>query len=206
MLSDERLDDGERLTGSRRTDDPCSSKRIGYIHPALTELTLIVVTHGDIHGILVIHQLLILFKALILEIEAVFHQACLQMLGDIIQSRMYKERSEYRCYHVYPDVCPDSIEPCGHVPAIDPDGQHHQCQSCCQGEIHHLLCIELNMLLVPSSYAGNEYQQQCYELTVYEIVVFVDGKLCQAVVKVQHQRSHGCQRLIWHGIHEELNE
>ena len=126
------------------------------------------------------------------------------MLGDIIKGSMNEECSKDRGQHIYPDVCPDSIEPCGHVPAIDPYGQYHQCQSYCQWEIHHLLRIELDMLLVPGSYAGDEYQQQCYELTVYEIVVFVDGKLCQTVVKVQHQRSHGCQRLIRHGIHEEL--
>ena len=49
MLLDERLDDGECLTRSRRTDYPCASEGIDDVHPALTELPLIVVSHGDVH-------------------------------------------------------------------------------------------------------------------------------------------------------------
>ena len=104
MLSDERFDDRERLTRTRRTDNPCATEWVCNIHPALAELPLVVVTHGDIHRILVLNLFLILLKALVLEIEAVFHQSSLQILGDIIQGRVYEKRSEDRRYHIYPDI------------------------------------------------------------------------------------------------------
>ena len=157
MLSDERLDDRERLTRTRRTDNPRPTEGVCDIHPALAELALVVVTHGYIHGILVVYLFLILFKALVLKVEAVFHQASLQILGDIIQGSVYEERSEDRRYHIYPDIEPYSIESGRHVPAIDPYRQYNQCQSCSQWDKDHLLGIELDMLLVTCSYAGDEH-------------------------------------------------
>ena len=177
MLSDERFDDRERLTRTRRTDNPCATEGVCNIHPAFAELALVVVTHGYIHRILVLHLFLILFKALVLEVEAVFHQASLQILGDIIQGRMYEERSEDGRYHIYPDIEPYSIESGRHIPPIDPYRQYDQCQSCSQWDKNHLLGIELDMLLVTCAYAGNKDQQQGNELTVYEVSVLVDGKL-----------------------------
>ena len=109
MLLDERLDDGECLTRSRRTDNPCASEGIDDVHPALTELPLVVVSHGDVHRIFVLLKLLILLKRLVFQIETVIKESCLQMLGCIIKSRMNEQRSEYRCYHIYPDVCADGI-------------------------------------------------------------------------------------------------
>ena len=157
MLSDEWFDDRERLTRTRRTDNPCPTEGVCNIHPAFAELALVIVAHGDIHRILVLHLFLILFKALVLEVETVFHQACLQILGDIIQGCMYEERSEDRRYHINPDIEPYSIESSGHAPAIDPYRQYDQCQSCSQWDKYHFLGIELDMLLVTCSYAGDEH-------------------------------------------------
>ena len=54
VLTNERLDDGEGLTRTRRAHDPCATERIYNIHPSLAELALVVVPHGDIHAVLVL--------------------------------------------------------------------------------------------------------------------------------------------------------
>ena len=88
MLTDEWLDDGEGLTRTWRTHDPCATERIDNVHPSLAELTLVVVPHGDVHAVFVLLQLLTLLETLVLKVESVFQQTFLQELGDIVKSHM----------------------------------------------------------------------------------------------------------------------
>ena len=80
MLTDKRLDDGECLTRARCTYNPCASEWIHNVHPSLTELTLIVVAHGDIHAILVVLTFLALLKRFVFKVESVFQESFLQEL------------------------------------------------------------------------------------------------------------------------------
>ena len=90
MLADERFDDGECLTRAWCADHPSAAEGVYYIHPALAELALIVVAHGDVDAILVLDFVGHLLEALVLEVEAVFQQTILQILGDIVKSHMAK--------------------------------------------------------------------------------------------------------------------
>ena len=94
MLSDEWLYDGEGLTRARSADHPCATEGIDDIHPALAELRLVVVAHGDVHAILVLNQFLTLLEGLVLEVEAVFEQPFLQELADVVEGNMDEYRSK----------------------------------------------------------------------------------------------------------------
>ena len=94
MLSDEWLNDGEGLTRTRSADHPCTSEGIDDVHPALTELRLVVVAHGDVHAVLVLNQFLTLLEGLVLEVEAVFEQPFLQELADVVEGNMDEYRSK----------------------------------------------------------------------------------------------------------------
>ena len=87
VLPDKRLDDGEGLTRTRSTHNPCATERIDDVHPSLAELALVIIAHRDVHAVLVLLQLPALLKALILEVEAVFQQPFLQELRDIVEGR-----------------------------------------------------------------------------------------------------------------------
>ena len=80
VLTDERLDDGERFTRTWRTYNPSASEWIHDVHPSLAELTLIVVAHRDIHAILVVLSLLALLKRFVFKVESVFQKSFLQEL------------------------------------------------------------------------------------------------------------------------------
>ena len=91
MLTDERLDDGEGLTRARSADNPGASERVRDIDGALAELALIVVAHRDIDAILVVDDFLALLETLVLQVEAVFEQAFLQSLADVVKGDMDKD-------------------------------------------------------------------------------------------------------------------
>ena len=80
VLSDERLDDGESLTRARCADNPRATEGIDDVHPALAELPLVVIAHGDVHAVFVLYLLVILQEALVFQIEAVFEQSVFQVL------------------------------------------------------------------------------------------------------------------------------
>ena len=84
MLSDEWFNDGKGLTRTWCTYHPSASERIHDIHPSLAEFSLVIVPHRYVHTVLVLHFLLHLLEALVLEVETVFEQTILQVLGDIV--------------------------------------------------------------------------------------------------------------------------
>ena len=91
VLTDERLDDGEGLTRARSADNPGASERVRDIDGALAELALIVVAHRDIDAILIVDDFLALLETLVLQVEAVFEQAFLQPLADVVKGDMDKD-------------------------------------------------------------------------------------------------------------------
>lgn len=75
VLPDEGVDNAERLTRARCSEDDSSTKWIDYVHPSFTKFAFIVVAHGDVDRVVVTHQILRLLKALVLEVKAVFQQS-----------------------------------------------------------------------------------------------------------------------------------
>ena len=102
VLTDKGLDNRESLTRTRSANHPSTAEGIHDIHPALAELTLIVVAHRDIDAILVLHLVRHLLKTLVLEVEAVFQETVFQVLGDIVKSHMAKNRADDRHHEIQP--------------------------------------------------------------------------------------------------------
>ena len=97
---------GETLSATRSADHPCSSERIDDIHPSLAEFAFVIIAHGYIHRILVLHQLRALLETFIFQVETVFQQAFFQELGDIIECHMDKDSTHYGCRHIEDDIQP----------------------------------------------------------------------------------------------------
>ena len=174
VLTDKRFDDRECLTATRSTDHPCTPERIDDIHPALAEFSLVVVPHGDIHAVLVLHQFRTLLETLVLKIEAVFEQTIFKKLGDIIKSDMNQYHANHGCEHIEPDVQAQGIKPCFHRITIQPYRQHNQPYTY-YNRIEDLFpTIELQFLLVPRTYAGYADKKECGELTICKVTVIID--------------------------------
>ena len=68
----------------------------------MTELAVIVISHGNIHPIFRIDPLLILLETFVLEVEAVLHQTLLQILRYVVESHMDAHRTHDGSNHVKP--------------------------------------------------------------------------------------------------------
>ena len=100
VLTDERFNDTECFTRAGSSHDPRPAERVADTDPSLAELPLVIVAHRDIHAVFVLLNLFALLETLVLEVEAVLHQALLDELGDIVQGYMYQYHSHERSRHV----------------------------------------------------------------------------------------------------------
>ena len=100
MLTDERFNDTECFTRAGSSHDPRPAERVADTDPSLAELPLVIVAHRDIHAVFVLLNLFALLETLVLEVEAVLHQALLDELGDIVQGYKYQYHSHERSRHV----------------------------------------------------------------------------------------------------------
>ena len=126
MLPDERLDDGEGLSASRRADHPCTSERVADVHPSLTELALVVIAHRNVHAVVVLHFFLTLFEALVLEVKAVFHQPVLDVFRDIVKCHMNQYHACKGGCHIEDDVYGQRVQLHPHRMAEQPYGEDEQ--------------------------------------------------------------------------------
>ena len=126
MLPDERLDDGEGLSASRRADHPCTSERVADVHPSLTELALVVIAHRNVHAVVVLHFFLTLFEALVLEVKAVFHQPVLDVFRDIVKCHMNQYHACQGGCHIEDDVYGQRVQLHPHRMAEQPYGEDEQ--------------------------------------------------------------------------------
>ncbi len=67
-----------------------------------------------------------LLEALVLEVEAVFQQALLQELGDIVEGNMHQHNTDDGSEHIEPSVQTESIETEHYRMTEQPYGQHNQ--------------------------------------------------------------------------------
>ena len=208
VLPDERLDKRECLAAARSSYYPCASKTVAYRNPSLAELSLVIVSHGDVHTVFVLDFLLALFKTFILEIEPVLHQAVLGELRDVVQRDMHQYHPREGCRHVENDVQGQRVEPYLHRVSEQPYRQGEQ-QQAARERVHDLRAgVALQVLVVPGSKAGDADKQYRGELAVHEVPVVVYHPLLDtsvdiaeyAVPVVQHRRVDGIlEKLHQHG-------
>ena len=207
MLTDERLDDRKGLTRSRRTHHERTTEGVIDVNPAMTELTVIVVAHGDVHAVLGIDALLVLFETLVLEVEAVFHQSLLQVLRHVVECHMDAHRADDGGHHVEPDAqreYPQAVvQPVG---VVEPHGQQDQHESDDNGPEHHLTGIELNLFLIAGADAGDNDQQERGNLTISEVARLVNQPASHALMQVGQHSGERVEQLRIAGILEKLND
>ena len=205
VLSNEWLNDGKGLTRTRSANHPSTSERIDDVHPALAELRLIVVAHGNIHTILVLNQLFTLLERLVLKVESVFEQTFLQELADVVKGNVNKYCSKYRGSHIKPEVESYRIESRVHTGFEKPDGKERHDKATDQWVEYLMTCIKLDMLLVSSTYAGDADAKYGSKLAPYKIAVVIDKPPLHAVMDIADDSSPIVKQLWIYGILEELN-
>ena len=89
MLPDERVNDTERLTGTRCTQYNCATERIDDIDPSPVHLFLPVVYHRNVYRVIVADQRFRLLERFVLKVETVLTDLVVVIFGNPIQSLMY---------------------------------------------------------------------------------------------------------------------
>ena len=207
VLTDERLDNRKGLTRSRRTHHERTTEGVVDVDPSVTELTVIVVAHGDVHAVLGIDALLVLLETLVLEVEAVFHQSLLQVLRYVVERHMDAHRADDGGHHVKPNAqreYPQAVvQPVG---VVEPHGQQNQHESDDNGPEHHLTGIELNLFLIAGADAGDDDQQERGNLAIGEVTGLVNQPASHAFMQVGQHSCERVEQLRIAGILEKLND
>ena len=100
MLSYERVNDTERLTRTRSTENNRATERVDDIDPTLVHLPFPIVYHRYVYRVVVIGKHFRLLEGLILEIETVITNLIVVILGDAIQSLMHQHGTYHRTYGI----------------------------------------------------------------------------------------------------------
>ena len=204
MLTDKRLNDGERLTRAWRSHNPCTTEGVDDIDPSLAELTLVVVAHGDVDAVLVLYLGLHLLETFVLEVEAVFQQAILQILGDIVEGDMNQHRADNGHQEINPCTAVQGEEGRSPMTIEYPHREEHQNTSKRNGIDDHLLGIELQMFLVAGADTGHANHQERHDLAAKHVAVLIDIHQLDAVMDVNENAAPEVQQLRVNGILEEL--
>ena len=101
MLPDERVNDTERLTRTRRTQYNRATERIDDIDPSFVHFLFPVVYHWNVHRIIIADQCFRLLERFVFKIETVLTNLVVVILGNTVQSLMYQHGADYRtdCIH-----------------------------------------------------------------------------------------------------------
>ena len=110
VLPDERFNKRKCLTATRRSNYPCTTKTVGYIHKSFSKFPFAIVSHRDIYTVLILYQLLALFKTFVFQIKAVFHQPLLEELRYVVQCDMHEDDPHEGNDHVEDDVQRQCVE------------------------------------------------------------------------------------------------
>lgn len=147
VLPDERVDDAEGLTRTRRAQYNRPTEGIDDIDPAPVHLPLPVVYHRNVHRIVVADQGLRLLEGFVLEVEAVFAHLVVVILGDAVQPLMHQH-----CPHDRTDGIEDAVRRETHptdaeIHPVEDKAQPDKSQSCQYRIDDHRPDIELQGLL-----------------------------------------------------------
>ena len=206
MLSDKWFDDGKGLSATRSADHPCSSETVADVHPALAELAFVVVSHRDVHAVLVLHQFFALLEALVLEVETVFHQPVLDVFRDVVQGDMHEHYADKRGQHVQDDVHGQRVEPHLHRMIEQPDREYKQRQPAHDRQQYLPLGVELQMFLVTRAETSDADKQHRGGLAVYQMPIVVYHPPLDAAVYVRHDAAPVTEQGRVDGVGEELHQ
>ena len=206
VLADERLDDGEGLSASRSADHPRSPERVADVHPALAELALVIVAHGDVHAVFIFHQFRTLLETLVLKVEAVFQQTFLQEFRDVVQGDMHEYHAGEGGGHVEDDVHGQRVQLHSHRTVEQPYGEDKQRKARRQGQDDLPPGVELQMFLVPRAQAGDADQQDGRQLAVHKVPVAVYRPTLDASVNVGEDAAPVPEKGGVKGVLEKLQQ
>lgn len=190
----------------RCSDDPRATEGIDDIHPALAELPFVIITHGDVHTILVLNLLVVLQETLVLQVEAVFEQSVLQILRDVVQRHMTEHRAHDRHEEVEPRAARKREETRLPATVEHPHREEHQHQAKGQRIDDHALGVELKMFLVPRADAGYADDEQRHDFTVKQMTVLVDVHQLHPAVNVRDDATPERQHSRGDGILKKLDD
>ena len=96
MLPDERVNDTEGLARTGRSQHDCPTEGVDDVYPSPVHLPLPIIYHRDVHRVVVGDQHLRLLERLVLEVEAVFADLVVVILGDAVQPLVYQHGAHHR--------------------------------------------------------------------------------------------------------------
>ena len=206
VLPDERFDKRKCFTATRRSNHPCASETVCYIHKSFSEFSIVIVSHRDIHAVPVLYQLLALFKTFIFQIEAVFHQTLLEELRYVVQRDMHENDTREGGDHVEDDVQRQRVQPHSHRMAEQPYRQHQQ-RKAAHERIQHLPPgIELQMLLGSGADTGDADEQHRGDFAVHQVAVVVNHPPLDAPVNVNQYATPMVEYRRVDGILEKFHQ
>ena len=129
MLPDERVNDTERLTRTRRTQYNRATERIDDIDPSFVHLLFPVVYHRNVHRIIIADQCFRLLERFVLKVETVLTNLVVVILGNTVQSLMHQHGTHHRTYCIQKTVGRKSqpAEPETH--AVEYKTKPYKCQT-----------------------------------------------------------------------------
>jgi hypothetical protein len=121
MLSDKRLYDGKGLTTAWCAYDPSASEGVHHIAPAFSHPALIIEDHRDIDAVPILNKFLTLLEALVLEVESVFTQLAVEILGNGIEASMDTHNTCYRTDEIQQTVQTIACNSCSPMALLQED-------------------------------------------------------------------------------------
>ena len=121
MLSDKRLYDGKGLTTAWCAYDPSASEWVHHIAPAFSHPALIIEDHRDIDAVPILNKFLTLLEALVLEVESVFTQLAVEILGNGIEASMDTHNTCYRTDEIQQTVQTIACNSCSPIALLQED-------------------------------------------------------------------------------------
>lgn len=195
VLPDERVDDAEGLTRTRRPQYNRPTEGIDDIDPAPVHLPLPVVYHRNVHRIVVADQSLRLLEGFVLEVEAVFTHLVVVILGDAVQPLMHQHCPHHRTDGIEDAVRRETHPTDAEIHPVEDEAQPYKSQSCQYGIDDHRPHVELQGLLSLRADADHTDADQLRHLTAryrvenLETSQQVEEELRDAVVR-RHRQVH----------------
>ena len=199
MLTDERVDDAERLTRTRRTQHDRPTERVDDIDPALMHPLVEVIHHRDVHRILRLALFLRLFEGLVLEVEPVLPNLVVIVTCDSITALMDEHRTDDGHKGIQHSVGWQSIEDATPSTLLNDDTQDDERETRDDRVQHHRLQVELQALLGLCADTRHEDAYQFNDLTGQHTVEHL--KPCyQSQNETRHTTVGGDRQ-----VHDQLN-